>query len=114
MLSGQRVELGGVLGPDWLCQAWDLHCRTGCPTQLQNSPPHDQAYFLPALPGPMLPRPVGLHFWSQCVTVPGDGPGQEVRTPFTPAPGELSDGQARPQGTKHKIKSSFSLKPNWV
>ena len=31
-----------------------------------------------------------------------------------PAPGDLSDGQVRPQGTKHKVKSNFSLKPNWV
>ena len=102
------------MGPDRLCQAWDPR-RTGYPTQSQNSPPHDQAYFLlPCLPGLMLPGPVGLHFWGQCVTAPGNGPGQEVRTPFPPAPGGLSNGQARPQGREYEIKSGFSLKPTWI
>lgn len=47
----------------------------------------------------------------QDVTVPGDGPGQEVRISFLPGPGGLSDGQARSLGAKHKIESGFSLHP---
>ena len=97
MPSGQREELGGTRQA--LPGLRSPQDRLPNPTpKLLSSPKHPA--FLPstppcgALPGLMLPRPVGLHFWGQCpgCDSPWEWPGQKVRTPFPPESGGLNDG----------------------
>lgn len=113
-LGGARLALPGLGSPQ------DRLPNPKLPSVLPSTPkPTSCPSLLPHTP-PTAQDPAGAHLcpdqWGCIsgpsvldVTAPGDGPGQEVRTPFLLEPGGLSDEETRSQGAEHKIKSGFSF-----
>lgn len=97
-MSGQRVELGGAR--QTLPGLGSPQDRLPNPTPKLLSSSQCPSLLPPTLPASQVPARAhvctdrwGYIFGAsdQDVTVSGDGPGQEVRIPFFPEPGDLSD-----------------------